>query len=65
MAEKEEKMSKEEIVGYHKGAINTLIAERNEMLKIAAFTENLVKAHMQELEKLGVKLAIKEETRKK
>lgn len=55
MAE-ENKMSKEEIIGFHKGAINTLLAERNEMLKIAQVTENLIQAHAQELEKLGVKL---------
>ncbi len=52
----EEKMSKDEQIGFHKGAINTLIAERNELIKIVQVTEGLMQAHAQELEKLGVKL---------
>ena len=55
MAE-EEKLSKEEKIGYHKGAINTLVAERNELLKIVQITEGLMQAHAKELETLGVKL---------
>ena len=50
------KMSKDEQIGYHKGAINTLVAERNELLRIVSLTENLISAHVKELEKLGVKL---------
>lgn len=49
-------MPKEEIIGYHKGSINTLVAERNELLRLVQITENLLKAHVAELEKLGVKL---------
>ena len=49
-------MSKDEQVGFHKGAINTLIAERNELIKIIQVTEGLMQAHAQELEKLSVKL---------
>ena len=52
----EEKLSKQEQIGYHKGAINTLLAERNELIRIAAITEDLIKAHIKELEKLGVKI---------
>lgn len=48
--------SKEEQIGYHKGSINTLFAERNELLKIVQITESLISAHVKELEKLGVKL---------
>jgi len=48
--------TKEERIGYHKGSINTLIAERNELLRLVQITESLVQAHAQELEKLGVKL---------
>lgn len=54
MTEKE--MSKEEQIGFHKGSLNTLIAERNELLKIASVTEQLMQAHANELEKLGVKM---------
>lgn len=49
-------MSKDEIIGYHKGAINTLLAERNELLKIVGVTENLIQAHATELQKLGVNI---------
>jgi len=62
MAEK--KMSKDEQIGYHKGSINTLVGERTELLKIIQITENLIQAHAQELEKLGVKIG-KEEKGKK
>lgn len=49
-------ISKEETIGYHKGSINTLIAERAELLKIVGITENLIQAHAQELQKLGVNI---------
>jgi hypothetical protein len=52
--------SKEEQIGYHKGAINTLVNERNELLKIAGITESLIKAHLEELKKLGVNLEEKQ-----
>lgn len=58
--EKTAEVSKEERVGYHKGSINTLLAERNELLKIVQITEGLIQAHIQELEKLGVKLSSEE-----
>ena len=52
----EQKMSKQEQIGYHKGSLNTLAAERIELLKIVQITETLIQAHLKELEKLGVKL---------
>jgi hypothetical protein len=55
----EVKMSKDETIGYHKGSINTLMAERNELLRLVAVTENLINAHIKELETLGVKLSEK------
>ena len=51
-----EKVNKDEQVGFHKGAINTLMAERNELLRIVNVTESLINAHISELEKLGVKM---------
>ncbi len=59
MADKKEQptVSKDELIGFHKGSINTLIAERNELIKMIQITEQLVNAHAKELEKLGVKLA--------
>lgn len=51
-----EKISKDEQIGYHRGAINTLLAERNELLKIINITQTLIQVHAKELEKLGVKM---------
>ncbi len=48
--------SKEEKIGYHKGSINTLIAERTELLRLVQITESLIEAHAKELQTLGVKL---------
>jgi hypothetical protein len=52
-------MDKDELIGYHKGSINTLLAERQELLRIVQVTENLIQAHATELEKLGVNLSEK------
>ncbi|MFH1425517.1 MAG: hypothetical protein ABIG28_02185 [archaeon] len=49
-------MSKEEEIGYHKGALTTLVNERNELVKIAQVTEQIMQAHIKRLEELGVKL---------
>ncbi|MBT3405149.1 hypothetical protein HN832_04470 [archaeon] len=49
-------VSAEEEIGYHKGALNTLVNERNELLKIVQITEGLMQAHMKRLEELGVKI---------
>lgn len=58
MAEKDEapKMSKEEEVGYHKGAVNTLVNERNELVRLIHVVESLMQAHLKRLEELGVKI---------
>lgn len=57
MSEKEtNKMSKEEQIGFHKGAIQTLVNERNELVRIIQITESLLKAHLEELKKLGIDL---------
>ncbi|MEK6928678.1 MAG: hypothetical protein AABW65_01835 [Nanoarchaeota archaeon] len=56
----EKEASKEEKIGYHKGAINTLVAERNELLRLVSITENLVNAHIKELEAMGVKIKTEE-----
>lgn len=49
-------MSKEEQIGFHKGSLNTLVAERNELLKMVNITEQLIGAHIKSLEALGIKL---------
>ena len=57
MADNNVQVSKEELIGYHKGAINTLVAEHTELLRIVKITEQLMQAHLKELDSLGVKLA--------
>ena len=48
--------SKDEQIGFHKGSLNTLVAERNELMRLVQITESLIQAHASELEKLGIKL---------
>jgi hypothetical protein len=43
-----------EVVGYHKGALETLIKERAELLKMAGIVEQLINAHVEGLKKQGV-----------
>lgn len=49
-------MSPEEETGFHKGALNTLMAERNELAKMVGTVEAIMQAHIKRLEELGVKL---------
>ena len=53
-------MSKEEETGFHKGALNTLVAERNELIKMAQTVESVMQAHLKRLKELGVKIESKE-----
>lgn len=48
-------MSQEEEIGYHKGALGTLVNERNELIKMAQVVEQIMQAHIKRLEELGVK----------
>ena len=52
-------MERQEKIGFHKGSIVTLVNERNELLKIVAIVESLIKAHTEELRKMGVKVGEK------
>lgn len=49
-------MSQEMEIGFHQGALNTLVNERNELIKMAQVTEQLMQAHLKRLEELGVKV---------
>jgi hypothetical protein len=51
-----DKTSKDEQVGFHKGALATLSKEREEMLKILNIVEQLMQMHIKELKGLGVDL---------
>ena len=48
--------TKEEQIGFHKGALSTLAKERQEMLKILQIVEQLMQMHVAALKELGVDL---------
>ncbi len=50
------KFSKEEEIGYHKGALTTLVNERNELFKMLQIVESIMQSHIKRLEELGVKI---------
>lgn len=57
LSQKEEpKMSTEMEIGFHQGALNTLVAERNELFKMMQNVEMIMQAHIKRLEELGVKI---------
>lgn len=65
----ENKVSKEEQIGFHKGALATLAKEREEMAKILSIVEQLMQMHIKALKEQGVDLqaqaeAIKQKTKK-
>ena len=47
-------ISKEEEIGFHKGAVNILMAERNELVKMIGNVEAIASAHVRRLKELGV-----------
>ncbi|MDP3765465.1 MAG: hypothetical protein Q8R04_03050 [Nanoarchaeota archaeon] len=51
-----EQISREEQIGFHKGALTTLAKEREEMLKILSIVEQLMQMHIKNLQDLGVDL---------
>jgi hypothetical protein len=53
-------ISKEIEIGFHQGALNTLINERNELIKMIGQVEQIMQAHMKRLEELGVKIKTQE-----
>lgn len=59
MAKKTEESgaSRDEQVGFHKGALTTLAKEREEMLKILSIVEQLMQMHIKALKEMGIDLA--------
>lgn len=51
-----DQVSKDEKIGFHKGALTTLAKEREEMLKILSIVEQLMQMHIKNLQELGVDL---------
>lgn len=57
--QKAPKMSKEQEIAFHQGALSTLINERNEFFKIIQNVEAVMHMHIKRLEELGVKIQVK------
>jgi len=57
--ENQPQMSKETEIGFHQGSLNTLVAERNELVKMIGNIEAIMQAHLKRLEELGVKIETK------
>ncbi len=55
------KVSKDEEIGFHKGALNTLMSERNELIKIIANVEAIMQAHLSRLKELGITLQVQKQ----
>lgn len=47
-------VSKEEQIGFHKGALTTLAKEREEFVKMVQVLEQIMQMHIKELKTLGV-----------
>jgi hypothetical protein len=53
---KKQEIPKDMEIGFHQGALNTLLNERNEMIKMIQQIESVMQAHIKRLEELGVKI---------
>jgi hypothetical protein len=61
--EKKMEMPREMEIGFHQGALNTLLNERNEMIRMIQQIESVMQAHMKRLEELGIKIKTSSEKR--
>ncbi len=52
------KVSKDAEIGFHQGALNTLMNERNEMIRMIAQIEHVMQMHIKRLEELGVNIKV-------
>ena len=49
-------VSRDEQIGFHKGALTTLAKEREEMMKVLSIVDQLMQMHIKGLKELGVDL---------
>lgn len=54
--ETQSSVTKEEEIGFHKGCLNTLVSERNELIKMIGNIEKIMQAHLGRLKELGVNI---------
>ncbi len=60
-----EQIPQEEEIGIHKGSLNTLMAERAELIKMIANVEAIMQAHIARLKELGVEIKVQQPQEKK
>ncbi len=53
-------MSKDQEIAFHQGCLNTLVNERNELVKMIGNVEMVMQMHLKRLEELGVKMQSQE-----
>ena len=46
----------QEVVGFHKGAVSTLLKERQELAKMVQVVDQLLAAHLKALKDLGIEI---------
>ena len=49
-------MENQEKIGFYKGCVDTLLKERQELLRIVKITEELLQAHVKSLKEMGINL---------
>lgn len=54
--EEKKEIPKDIEIGFHQGVLNTLVNERNELIKMIQNIEAIMQAHLKRLEELGVKI---------
>lgn len=59
------KQSKDEQVGFHKGALTTLAKERTELVRMLGIVEQIMQMHLKGLKDLGVDLEAEAKKTKK
>ncbi len=57
--------NKDEQIGFHKGSLNTLVKEREELLKMVNIVEQLIKMHVNSLKEMGIDLTKAQQEKKK
>ncbi len=62
---RQDNISKEEEIAFHKGALTVLVKERQELARLLTIVQQLITAHAKRLEQLGVKIEKTEQEEKK
>lgn len=56
-----ENVPKDEKIGFHKGALDTLLKERQEFVRLLSIVDQLIAIHIKALKEMGIDLEQKKE----